>query len=72
MGGWVTVSSPCLSCGRVFSYNPHRVPSYRIDGERHPICRTCIERANPRRVAGGISPIEILPGAYDPLPESEL
>jgi hypothetical protein len=59
------VISPCCGCGRIFSYNPHRVPSCRINGELEPICRSCVERVNPMRVANGLEPIVPLPGAYD-------
>jgi hypothetical protein len=49
----------------VFSYNPERVPSIRVKGEKQAVCRTCIEIANPGRVAKGLPPIVPLPGAYD-------
>ena len=48
--GYVTATSPCAGCGQLFTYNPVRVPSIRIGGERQPICRACIDRANPIRV----------------------
>lgn len=60
--------SPCASCKRIISYNPNKVPSVRVNGEREPVCRSCIERANPERVKRGLPPINILPGAYDPEP----
>ena len=28
--GWVTVMSPCVECGQLFSYHPHHVPSIRV------------------------------------------
>lgn len=31
MSGYVSVASPCFTCGRIFSYNPHLVPSVPID-----------------------------------------
>ena len=61
--------SACVGCGRLFGgYSPTRVPSVRLhaDGEREPICATCVARVNPRRVANGLPPIVPLPGAYDP------
>ena len=33
MSGYVYVASPCFTCGRLFSYNPHLVPSVPIDPE---------------------------------------
>lgn len=70
--GYAMVMSPCINCRKPFSYNPHRVPSIRINGVREPVCQTCIETANRARAAQGIPAIEILPGAYDPIDESEL
>jgi hypothetical protein len=34
-------------------------------GARAPICRECVERANPRRIENGLPPIVILEGAYE-------
>ena len=70
--GLVAVWSACGGCGRVFSYNPHRVPSVRVDGVRVPICRDCIEAANPVRVERGLEPFQVHPDAYEPIPEGEL
>ncbi len=73
----------CFNCGGFFTFNPERVPSIRIrrDGSgnlvqdpeatKEPICRSCVERANPIRIARGLQPIEILDGAYDPQPDSD-
>ncbi len=72
MGVFVFAHSPCLGCGRIFSYNPHRVPSLRIDGVREPVCLACVDRVNPKRVANGLEPIVPLSGAYDMIPEAEL
>jgi len=71
--GYAVILSPCFGCGGIFSYNPHKVPSIRDkDGVRQPICRRCVERVNPQRIANGLSPIVPLPGAYDAIDESEL
>ena len=59
-------------CSRLFSYNPMRVPSVRINGIREPICRDCVKLVNPRRIANGLGPIEPWSDAYDPCPEEEL
>lgn len=72
MSGYVQAMSACFGCKRVFTYNPHKVPSIVIDGTREPVCADCVARANPERAKRGLAPIEILPGAYDPLPEGEL
>ena len=58
----------CCACKQMFSFNPDRVPSVRVsvpDGPREPICRGCVERANPERVKRGLAPITVLPGAYE-------
>jgi len=62
----------CYSCKRLFGFNPVRVPSIRINGVREPICRHCIERANPKRVENGLQPIVPAPDAYEAVDESEL
>ena len=76
---YVVVSSPCVNCGRIFSYNPHRVPSIVVDGEREPVCRQCIYAENARReLLNGVTGEhwELLPAphpdAYEPIHESEL
>ena len=75
--GYMVAMSKCFGCGRMMSYNPDLVPSVRVswtdegpvadpNGVAEPICQACVDRANPRRVAGGLDPIEVLPGAYGP------
>jgi hypothetical protein len=62
----------CYGCKRTFSFNRERVPSIHVNaqgkpdpkGARKPICRECVDRANPRRIANGLPPIVILEGAY--------
>jgi hypothetical protein len=71
-GGFVVALAPCWSCSRVFSFNPHFVPSLRVDGERRPICGACIELANVARRAAGVEPHVIHPEAYVALPEEDL
>lgn len=69
MSGYMICSGACIACGIVFSFNPNRVPSSSaITGEREPICRTCMDRINDARVAQGLAPFEILPGAYEAEP----
>lgn len=78
--GFLTAMSPCCACERVFSYNPNRVPSVRIDhtgrlssaGERRPICEECIGHINVARAEKGLQPFPILPGAYEPAEEGEI
>ena len=70
--GYVMATSPCIGCQRVFSYNPMRVPSITIAGDRKPICQICVTRANPMRKANGLEPIVPAPDAYDACEEDEL
>jgi len=72
MSGYVFLMSPCFGCKVPFSYNPNRVPSIRIDGERQPVCQNCVDRVNPRREANGLEPIVVEEGAYEAMPEEEL
>ena len=67
-GPVVFVLGECIGCRRLFSFSPSRVPSIPINGTREPVCRDCVERVNPRRLANGLDPIVPLPGAYDPDP----
>lgn len=70
--GYALVHSPCFGCGRVFSYNPHLVPSLPIAGVRQPICQACVDHVNPQRIRNGLAPIKPHPNAYEPIEESEL
>ena len=70
--GYAFAMSHCIGCKQPFSYNPHKVPSIRVEGVREPICRACVDAANPHRIAGGLLPIIIEPGAYEAMPEEEL
>jgi hypothetical protein len=70
--GYALCLGPCYGCGTVFSFNPNVVPSIRVDGTRHPICQSCVNRANPERIKRGLEPITVLPGAYEPVDEAEL
>ena len=73
MTGYVFCTGRCLGCGRVFSFNPHRVPSSTaVTGTREPICRNCFDMINANRVGRGLEPFELRDDAYDPLPENEL
>jgi len=70
--GYAFAMVACFGCGRSFACNPHRVPSIRYNNVNEPICLNCVTLANPRRVARGLDPIRILPGAYEPIREEEL
>lgn len=65
MTGYMLALGPCFGCQRTFSFNPELVPSITVDGERRPVCRSCVERVNPKRAANGLPPIVPPRGAYD-------
>lgn len=69
---YVFVTAPCIACKVPFLFHPNRVPAAVVNGIREPICQACVERANPQRIARGLKPIPILPGAYEPADESEI
>ena len=68
MGGYVFVTSPCGSCGGLFSYNPNFVPSLN----NNAFCESCMTGANAKREEMGLPAHPIHPQAYEPLPEEEL
>ena len=71
--GYALVIGSCYTCRRIVSFNPNRVPSVRDKQDvRQPVCRECIEKANPVRKAEGLPEITIHPDAYEPISEYEL
>lgn len=72
--GYALAMGTCYGCRRYFAFNPLRVPSITPPGaeERLPICRDCVERANPERLRRGLEPIVPAPDAYAPVAEEEL
>jgi hypothetical protein len=72
MTGFVLAFGACWTCGQPFSFNPHRVPSIRIDGVREPVCRGCMTIVNQKRVGMGLEPHLVPDDAYEALPEGEL
>jgi len=70
--GYALCLGSCCSCGGSFSFNPVKVPSFRVNGVREPICGTCMETVNAQRVEAGLEPHAIDPEAYEPCREEEL
>lgn len=72
MPGFMWVLGYCYTCNAQIQFNPNLVPSVpahlTTTGTKEPVCRPCIERANPERAKSGLPPIVILNGAYDPEP----
>jgi hypothetical protein len=71
--GYFIMMGSCIMCKQPFAFNPHKVPSIRVDGKREPLCLRCHGRANEVRKARGLEPWpDPQPGAYDGADESEL
>ena len=70
--GYAMMHARCFGCGEVFAFNPRRVPSISIEGDRKPVCRDCVAFVNPQREMLGLPPIVPHPDAYEPIHESEL
>jgi hypothetical protein len=70
--GYAIVIGTCIACKQTFGFNPHRVPSITVNGNREPVCSNCLARRNQYRAEQGLPPDEALPGAYEPIEESEL
>lgn len=63
---WMFLTANCAACGKVFTCNPDLVPVAVVDGERLPICKECVEKANPIREEKGLPPIQVYPDSYEP------
>lgn len=67
--GYAIMMGFCCACHIQIQFNPHKVPSLKIDGIRQPLCQGCAERWNE------LHPEQAKPiqeGAYDGFPEEEL
>lgn len=73
--GYMLAYGTCFGCKQLFSCNPHRVPSIRVNssgqsdqnGNREPVCRGCIEAENELRMKNSVPQIVIATGAYEPV-----
>lgn len=70
--GFALCTGSCAACHRLFMFNPVRVPSVRVNGEREPVCRACMDAANAERKSRGLEPFPIADDAYEAVDESEL
>ena len=62
----MVVIGTCWGCGKMFSFNPNRVPSIRVEGERQPVCLDCITATNEKRKEMGVDLFPIPTDAYEP------
>lgn len=70
--GYIYIIGPCVACGQIIHYNPHHVPSLRINRERQALCKNCHALWNQiHRTDKGLEPIPLHPLAYEPMPEEE-
>lgn len=67
--GYAMMIGVCAACKQPVSFNPHKVPSLRINGVKREICRNCAERWNELHPENARP---ILDGAYDYFDENEL
>ena len=70
--GFLICYGICFGCKKSFGFNPNLVPSIRFNGDKKPVCLSCVERVNPRREANGLEPIVIREGAYEAADKNEI
>lgn len=57
----------------MFTSNPARVPSIRVNGSKEAICRSCFDRWNTiHRTSKGLPPVELDANAYEPCEDHEI
>lgn len=71
--GYALCYGECYACGKLFYFNPVRVPSFRDgDGVKQPVCLDCITRMNAQRKERGLEEWTIPADAYTECDEAEL
>jgi hypothetical protein len=70
--GYMMAFGTCASCKRTFGFNPHKVPSVRVNNTREPVCEQCFNRLNVIRKEKGLPEWTKHPDAYEAADESEL
>lgn len=63
---FITGMGSCAGCGRTFVFNPLKVPSIRVRGEREPLCEGCARQINENRRRAGLPECSIREDAYEP------
>ena len=63
---YMFIFGECINCHQPFSFNPHKVPSIRVNGKREPVCSKCIGIANQKRISKGMQRLDIHHDAYEP------
>lgn len=73
MSGWVMCHGSCVACQAPIAFNPHRVPSLTVSGQREPLCRVCFARWNTiHRTSKGLEALPLNSDAYEPMLEELL
>lgn len=71
MSGYMFCMGSCINCKRTITFNPNKVPSIRVAGEREPLCEACFAKWNEiHRTSKGLDPVPLHPDAYEPEPEA--
>ena len=69
MSGFMMCVGACVACKVTITFNPNRVPSITVNGQREPVCRNCFARWNEiHRISKGLEPLLIHPDAFSPEP----
>lgn len=64
---YMFVVGQCVACHRTICFNPHHVPSLRVNGVREPLCEGCHGEWNRiHRTSKGLPPVEAHPEAWEP------
>ena len=58
----MVVLATCGNCGKTFTCNSKYVPTVN----KIPVCKECVEWANPIRIKAGLESIPVHPEAYEP------
>ena len=70
--GYVFMLGMCVGCRKMISFNPNKVPSVRINGEKEPLCEECATQINKNRAKAGMEVCVIHKDAWEAIPEEEL
>ena len=71
--GCALMIGTCFACGKTFTFNPVRVPSFRDEHNiRQPVCAGCMAKVNEKRKEMGLEPFQIAADAYEACDEYEL
>jgi len=66
--GYAFCTGSCGACGKLFTFNPKRVPSLNNSA----FCLDCMTAGNTKREEMGLEPHPIHPDAYEAYREEEL